>query len=70
MGRYDDIIDINWMGSPTKARMSLENRAKIFLPFAALKGFEEAIENKDKIILENMDCTSEGADEFITGEEL
>lgn len=26
--------------------MSLENRAKIFMPFAALKGYEEAIEEK------------------------
>ncbi len=26
-------------------RMSQENRAKIFAPFAALKGYEEAIDN-------------------------
>jgi hypothetical protein len=26
--------------------MKLENRAKIFLPFAALKGFEEEIERR------------------------
>ena len=30
-------------------RMNLNRRAKIFLPFAALKGFEEAIEK----VLEN-----------------
>ena len=31
--------------------MSRENRAKQFMPFAALKGLEEALEKKEKIVL-------------------
>lgn len=40
---YDDIINIEYKGIK---QMKLSDRAKIFLPFAALKGFEEAIEQK------------------------
>ena len=43
---YDDIIDFDYKGSPTRARMPLSNRAKIFLPFAALRGHAELIEKK------------------------
>lgn len=31
--------------------MSRENRAKQFIPFAALKGLEEALEKKEKIVV-------------------
>lgn len=31
--------------------MSQANRAKQFMPFAALKGFEEALEKKEKIVV-------------------
>ena len=31
--------------------MSRENRAKQFMPFAALKGLEEALEKKEKIVV-------------------
>ena len=50
--RYSDIIDMEY---PLKNRdiikhppMSLQDRAKIFAPFAALKGHEEAIAAKIK----------------------
>ena len=48
---YNDIIDKQrpvHVGDDFEARhpkMSRENRAKIFAPFAALKGYEEAIDN-------------------------
>lgn len=32
----------------TRSRMSIAQRAKQFMPFAALKGLEEAIENKER----------------------
>lgn len=35
--------------------MELSNRAAQFSPFAALKGYEEAIEEKQKIAEENFD---------------
>ncbi len=43
--RYDDIMAYNWTGSPARIPMPLEERAKIFMPFAALKGFEEKLDN-------------------------
>ena len=48
--KYQDILETKW---PPKQRfhpqMNLQERAKIFLPFAALKGFEEAIEEKRRL---------------------
>lgn len=49
MGRdekYDDIINEPGPVDIGRKKMSLENRAKIFLPFAALKGFEQEIEKR------------------------
>lgn len=52
---YDDIIEMEY---PLKSsdrvkhpRMTIENRAKIFAPFAALKGHEEAIAAKRRIVV-------------------
>jgi len=44
MKNYDDIINTSWPLPSDKGRMSLKDRAKIFLPFAALKGYDEALE--------------------------
>lgn len=46
---YDDIIDLpyprnDWNTLIKHPRMSIENRAKIFAPFAALRGHSDAIE--------------------------
>ena len=43
--KYDDIINTVWNETSLKNRMPLGQRAKIFLPFAALTGFDEAIQN-------------------------
>ena len=43
---YKDIINLERPRPSFRERMKLENRAKIFLPFAALKGFEEEIERR------------------------
>lgn len=40
---HDDIIFQQWPKPSVFRKMPLIDRAKIFLPFAALKGFEEAI---------------------------
>lgn len=44
--KYQDILNNQW---PPKKRnhpqMNLQERAKIFLPFTALKGHEESLEN-------------------------
>ena len=41
---YSDIIDYDWNYSSLKNRMPLSQRAKIFLPFSALTGYDEALQ--------------------------
>ena len=45
---YEKIVDFDWKGSPGRMRMSLEERAKIFRPFAALRGFAELIKKTEE----------------------
>ena len=40
---YSDIINYEWTRASLQNRMPLEQRAKIFLPFAALTGYDEAL---------------------------
>ena len=42
----------------------MENRAKQFVPFAALKGYEEALRAKEKIVVEKRDLSEEKAVEL------
>lgn len=44
MSLYDDIINLPYLKSQKYPQMSAEDRAAQFSPFAALKGFDEAIE--------------------------
>ena len=37
----------------------MENRAKQFVPFAAVKGYEEALRAKEKIIVEKIEISEE-----------
>ncbi|MBP3743328.1 MAG: hypothetical protein J6J00_10115 [Treponema sp.] len=41
---YSDIIDYDWNSSSLKNHMPLSQRAKIFLPFSALTGYDEALQ--------------------------
>lgn len=66
MGQYDDIIHLKYQKNETRKQMSLHDRAAQFAPFAALKGYEEAVVETarltdSKIILdeneiEQLDC--------------
>ncbi|WP_250540841.1 MULTISPECIES: hypothetical protein [Campylobacter] len=44
----DDIINIKYKKSTKYPLMPLEKRAAQFAPFSVLKGFDEAIEKKEK----------------------
>ncbi len=44
MSKYDDIINLERPKHEGRVIMSMDDRAKIFLPFAALKGYEEALD--------------------------
>ena len=48
---YEDMLDIEWPKESLRAKMPLKDRAKIFLPFAALKGYEESLD----LIRKNLD---------------
>ncbi len=58
MTDYDDILNTEW---PPKERdlahrpMPVSQRAKIFLPFAALTGYEQVLDETLLIQLEGMD---------------
>lgn len=46
---YQDIIQTQWPVKSLRPKMPLEERAKIFLPFAALKGYEESLDQIRKL---------------------
>ncbi|WP_026834949.1 hypothetical protein [Eubacterium xylanophilum] len=48
MGKYDDILLTSWPRDDGHTKMALEERAKIFGAFMALKGFEEKLEREDE----------------------
>lgn len=50
--------------SSSRSRMSREERAKQFMPFAALKGYEEALRRKEKIVVEKIELSEEMKDEL------
>ena len=54
--KYGDILNTEWpKNSSLRPKMNLQERAKIFLPFAALKGHEESLDNV--AILKEKDIT-------------
>lgn len=44
--------------------MSIENRAKQFMPFAALTGLPQALAKKEKIVVEKIELTEDMAAEL------
>jgi len=55
MGKYDDIINTEWPRETLRPKMKLDLRAKIFLPFAALTGYEASLEQMRKWTEEEME---------------
>lgn len=47
-----------------RAKMSREERAKQFMPFAALKGYPEALRRKEKIVVPKRELSEEYAKEL------
>ena len=42
----------------------MENRAKQFIPFAALKGYEEALRAKEKVVVPKIELSDEKKEEL------
>lgn len=57
--KYREIADMDRPEISGHPRMSMDNRAKIFSPFAALKGYEEAIAEKDEQVLTSIELSDE-----------
>ena len=53
--QYADIIHLPHHVSKKRPQMEIINRAAQFSPFAALKGYEDAIEEKQKMAEQNVD---------------
>lgn len=47
-----------------RAKMSQADRAKQFMPFAALKGYEEALRKKEKIVVPKVELSEEMKEEL------
>ena len=47
-----------------RVKMSQADRAKQFMPFAALKGYEEALRVKEKVVVPRMELSEEMAQEL------
>jgi hypothetical protein len=64
--KYDDIIEVQYpFKDIEKIRtMTIEERAKIFAPFAALKGHSEAIAAKQKIVASKVELSEESAQQM------
>lgn len=56
---YDDIINLPHHVSKTRPRMSLEQRSAQFAPFAALTGYEDAVEETARITDTKIDIDEE-----------
>lgn len=65
---YEDIIDYEWKGSPTRVRMPLEQRAKIFAPFAALRGYSELLRKAEEEALQRFERPTKKEEDVIYDE--
>lgn len=52
--KYDDIINLPHHRSTGRPHMSLRDRAAQFAPFAALTGYEEAIDETTRLAVERV----------------
>lgn len=63
--KYADILPLS-RPEPIKPRMTTLNRAKIFSPFAALRGYDEEIADQDRVqrLVPKADLTDEDKDKL------
>ena len=67
--KYADLLPLS-RPAPIKPRMTIQNRAKIFSPFAALRGYEDEIasEGKDHLKVQRIELSEEEkASQFLSG---
>ena len=64
MGKYDDIIHLTHHVSKNHPQMSNYNRAAQFAPFAALVGYEEAIEKSKESLVRRKELSDDKKQEI------
>ena len=57
--KYDDIIDLPYPQKSTRQRMSMGDRAAQFSPFAALVGYEDAVEETARLTEEKLELAED-----------
>lgn len=57
---YSDIIEQQWPRNSTRPKMQMKLRAKIFLPFAALNGHNEALQVVKETVEQNFSDSEKG----------
>lgn len=58
-GKYDDIIDLSHPTSKKHPRMPIRDRAAQFAPFAALVGYDDAVEETARVTDEMVEQSDE-----------
>lgn len=62
--KYDDIISLPHHVSKVHPRMSIQNRAAQFVPFAALTGYEEGLRESIRLTDKKIELDDETKDEL------
>lgn len=61
MGNYDDIINLPHPSPKGRPRMDMADRAAQFAPFAALTGYDDAIDEEGRITQQRVHLGEDGA---------
>ncbi|MDE7261642.1 MAG: YolD-like family protein [Oscillospiraceae bacterium] len=59
MGKYDDIINLPHHVSATRPHMPILDRAAQFMPFRALSGYEDAVQETARLTDEKVELTED-----------
>ena len=59
MGKYDDIIHLPHHVSSTRPHMPMLDRAAQFMPFRALTGYEDAVQETARLTDEKIELTED-----------
>lgn len=64
MGRYGDILNTHWPRPTSRPRMSIEDRAAQFAPFAALTGYDDVLTETARLTQRPVFLTEESLEEL------
>lgn len=62
--RYADIVHLSRPESTKYGRMSRLNRAKQFAPFAAVKGHEDALRLRERVVVPKIDLSEDAREQL------